>query len=165
MFIVIGVSVFMGIEYKKYEISVEEKKGIACYLNNQDSKYIAVLEIPKINLKRGFLDINSRYNNVKYNVTVIKGSTFPGEPNNNLILAAHSGVCSICYFDKLFNFNENKTEKNVLVEGDVAVKEDAFLRIRKVFRAHLARANILGNGVEAVGRAHILDIFGADVSV
>ena len=41
MFIVIGVSVFMGIEYKKYEISVEEKKGIACYLNNQDSKYIA----------------------------------------------------------------------------------------------------------------------------
>ena len=26
--------------------------------------YIGILEIPKINLKRGFLDLNSRYNNI-----------------------------------------------------------------------------------------------------
>lgn len=67
--------------------------------------YIGMLEIPKINLKRGFLDINSKYNNVKYNITVIKGSTFPNERNNNLIMAAHSGVCSVCFFDKLFNLS------------------------------------------------------------
>lgn len=67
--------------------------------------YIGTLEIPKINLKRGFLDLNSRYNNVSYNITVIKGSTFPTEENNNLILAAHSGNCSICFFDKLFNLS------------------------------------------------------------
>lgn len=67
--------------------------------------YIGILEIPKINLKRGFLDLSSRYNNVNYNITVINGSTFPDVNNNNLILAAHSGVCSVCFFDRLFNLS------------------------------------------------------------
>lgn len=64
--------------------------------------YLGVLEIPKINLKNGFYDLNYKYNNVDYNVTVINGSTYPGEQNNNLILAAHSGNCSYCYFDNLY---------------------------------------------------------------
>ena len=67
--------------------------------------YVGILEIPKINLKRGFLDIDSKYNNVNYNITVISGSTFPDEDNNNLILAAHSGNCSICFFDKLYKLS------------------------------------------------------------
>ena len=67
--------------------------------------YIGILEIPKLNLRRGFLDLNSRYNNVDYNVTLIKGSTFPDEENNNLILAAHSGPCSYCYFNKLYKLS------------------------------------------------------------
>lgn len=69
---------------------------------NQNYNYLGVLEIPKINLKNGFYDLNSRYNNVDYNVTVIKGSTLPDEVNNNLILAAHSGDCPVCYFEKLY---------------------------------------------------------------
>lgn len=72
--------------------------------------YIGTLEIPKINLKNGFLDISSRYNNVNYNVTVINGSTFPNQEKSNLILAAHSGNCYICYFDNLYK----------LSNGDVA---------------------------------------------
>lgn len=71
--------------------------------------YIGVLEIPKINLKRGFVDLNSKYNSVKYNVTVINGSTFPDQKSNNLILAAHSGNCYICYFDKLYKLGKNDT--------------------------------------------------------
>lgn len=67
--------------------------------------YIGILEIPKINVKRGFLDLNSKYNNVDYNITVIKGSTYPNENNNNLILAAHSGVCSVCFFNKLYKLS------------------------------------------------------------
>lgn len=69
--------------------------------------YIGLLEIPKINLKNGFLNINSKYNNIKYNVTVINGSTFPNEEGNNLILAAHSGNCNVCYFDKLYKLSIN----------------------------------------------------------
>ena len=64
--------------------------------------YLGILEIPKINLKNGFYGLNSSYNNVDYNVTVINGSTYPDDKNNNLILAAHSGDCNYCYFDKLY---------------------------------------------------------------
>lgn len=64
--------------------------------------FIGTLEIPKLNLKRGFLDLNSRYNNVDYNITMIQGSTMPDEENNNLIFAAHSGYCSICFFHDLY---------------------------------------------------------------
>lgn len=67
--------------------------------------YAGILEIPKINLKRGFLDINSKYNNVDYNITVINGSTMPDTTNNNLILASHSGNCSVCYFHNLYKIN------------------------------------------------------------
>lgn len=88
------------IEEETSEPEKEPEKPVETKYN-----YIGMLEIPKINLKRGFLDINSKYNNVKYNITVIKGSTFPDERNNNLIMAAHSGVCSICFFNKLFNLS------------------------------------------------------------
>lgn len=64
--------------------------------------YLGILQIPKINLRNGFYDINSIYNNVDYGITIISGSTYPDEQNNNLILAAHSGNCNYCYFDKLY---------------------------------------------------------------
>lgn len=95
------------IENKQEDI--EENKDIL-EENKTDTQnqfnYIGVLEIPKINLKRGFLELNSKYNNVNYNITLINGSTYPTEKNNNLILAAHSGVCSVCFFDKLFNLSK-----------------------------------------------------------
>lgn len=74
------------------------------------NNYIGILEIPKLNLKQGFFGLDSPYNNVDHNITVIKGSTFPTEENNNLILAAHSGNCAICYFKTLYK----------LVVGDIA---------------------------------------------
>ena len=64
--------------------------------------YLGVIEIPKLNLKNGFYGLESKYNNVDSNVTLIKGSTFPDQEKNNLILAAHSGNCSYCFFDKLY---------------------------------------------------------------
>lgn len=67
--------------------------------------YLGVLEIPKINLKNGFYGLDSPYNNVDYNITVINGSTYPTEENNNLILAAHSGDCPVCYFENLYKLN------------------------------------------------------------
>lgn len=67
--------------------------------------YLGIIEIPKINLKNGFYDLDYKYNNVDYNVTVINGSTYPDEQNNNLILAAHSGNCNYCYFDNLYKLS------------------------------------------------------------
>lgn len=102
--------------------------------------YIGTIEIDTINLKRGFLDINSPYNNVSRNVTVIQQSSFPNVDKGNLILAAHSGNCSICYFDKLYKLSigdkavvyyknykysyKLKNIYNVPKTGEVEIKRD-----------------------------------------
>lgn len=86
-------------ENSQEEDTKDNKKNEIVY------NYVGILEIPKINLKRGFFDLTSRYNRVDKNITVINGSTFPNVENNNLILAAHSGNCSICYFDKLYKLS------------------------------------------------------------
>lgn len=69
------------------------------------SKYLGVLEIPKIGLKRGFYNIGSRYNNIQYNVTMVEGSSLPDVVNGNLILMAHSGDAYISYFAYLYRLN------------------------------------------------------------
>lgn len=92
------------------ELEVEIDNPIDNEQNNENTEdkgtkynYIGILEIPKINLKNGFLGLDSKYNNVDYNITVIKGSTFPDTDKSNLILAAHSGICPVCYFENLYN--------------------------------------------------------------
>lgn len=67
--------------------------------------YIGYLDIPKINLKRGFVYLNSKYNSISYNVMLIKGSSMPNVKNGNLILAAHRGNSSVSFFDKLYKLN------------------------------------------------------------
>lgn len=69
------------------------------------SKYLGVLEIPRIGLKRGFYGTDSKYNNINYNVTVVGGSTMPDVVNGNLILMAHSGDAYISYFAYLYLLN------------------------------------------------------------
>ena len=66
------------------------------------SKYLGVLEIPKIGLKRGFYNTDSRYNTVDYNVTLVEGSDLPDVENGNLILIAHSGDYYNAYFHYLY---------------------------------------------------------------
>ena len=87
-------------EAEKVEKEVTDQK----YLSYN---YIGKIHIDKINLNRGFLDIKSPYNNVSRNVTVIEKSSYPNVENGNLILAAHSGNCAICYFDKLYKLSLN----------------------------------------------------------
>ncbi len=85
-------------ELENLEASSTEKKPEVDY-----SKYLGVLEIPKIGLKRGFYNIDSKYNDIKYNVSMVKGSTLPNVVNGNLILMAHSGWAAISYFEYLYN--------------------------------------------------------------
>lgn len=78
----------------------EEKK-------TSNYKYIGVLEIPKINIKRGFLNIKDKGNNVNKNLQVIKGSDMPNVKNGNLIIAAHSGNSYISYFKNLHKLSND----------------------------------------------------------
>ena len=66
------------------------------------SKYLGVLEIPRISLKRGFYDVDSKYNDIQYNVSVVRGSTMPDVEKGNLILMAHSGDAYISFFAYLY---------------------------------------------------------------
>lgn len=66
------------------------------------SKYAGILEIPKIGLKRGFYNTNSKYNSIEYNVTVVPGSTMPDVVRGNLMLMAHSGDAYISFFAYLY---------------------------------------------------------------
>ena len=69
------------------------------------SRYLGVLEIPKIGLKRGFYNTDSKYNDIKYNVSLVEGSTMPDAPNGNLMLMAHSGDSYISFFAYLYRLN------------------------------------------------------------
>ncbi|MCX4249278.1 MAG: sortase [Bacilli bacterium] len=69
--------------------------------------YIGYLTVPDVDIKRGFVDITSKYNSVSYNVMLIEGSDMPDRENGNLILAAHRGSSSVSFFDKLYKLNDN----------------------------------------------------------
>lgn len=71
----------------------------------ENINYIGVLEIPKLGLRRGLVDVNSRYNNVRYNVQILKESTMPDVEKGNLILAAHSGNTRVSFFNTLKNLS------------------------------------------------------------
>lgn len=104
-----AVNDFLEIEQ---EVSVE-------YISNdkQDNKpkksvenifnYIAVLEIPSINLKRGLLSINDKDNNINKNIKILKESDMPDVENGLLILAGHSGNLRIAFFKNLYKLNAN----------------------------------------------------------
>ncbi len=64
--------------------------------------YIGTLEIPKINLNKGFTTIDSPYNTVNKNIEVVKNSNYPDVSKGNFILAAHSGNSYLAYFKNLY---------------------------------------------------------------
>ena len=112
-------------DYKKAQeflnIGKEEVEVIKVDIDDEDTQeqpkqeekktpnysYIGVLEIPKINIKRGFLNINDKGNNVNKNLQVIKGSDMPDVKNGNLIIAAHSGNSYISYFKNLHKLSND----------------------------------------------------------
>ncbi|MEG0137393.1 MAG: sortase [Bacilli bacterium] len=72
---------------------------------NYSNYFIGSLEIPKIGLNRGFVDINSLDNDVSKNISIIKSSDMPDVELGNFILAAHSGNSYISFFKDLYLIN------------------------------------------------------------
>ena len=95
LFIIIGITLKCNNYYQNYKIQKQEINSIANYLEHKDNNdFVAILEIPKINLKRGL----KKDSNVDEDITIIDYQRFL---NNDIILASHSGNCSICYFNRL----------------------------------------------------------------
>ena len=74
-------------------------------INNNSFQYIGFLEIPKINLKKGFVDKNSKDNNVEKNLYVAPNSSYPDVDKGNLIIAAHSGTGWKAFFNNLYKLS------------------------------------------------------------
>lgn len=66
--------------------------------NEIKEKYIGIVDIPKIKLKRVFYNIDSSLNDVNKNIMVLKGSKMPNIKGGILFLAAHSGNSNISFF-------------------------------------------------------------------
>lgn len=94
----IKIEIFFDNVYSSTESSTE-------FFTNQNvdnsSNYIAILEIPKINLRKGLYNINNMNNNVNRNIEILEASNMPDVENGNFILASHSGTGRTAYFDDL----------------------------------------------------------------
>lgn len=102
------VEIFFDTE-DETEIILEQKKEDK---NEKEEKeknnYMAVLEIPKINLKRGIFDRNNIYNNVNKNVYMLKETILPDENDiSHIILAAHAGNSYRAFFKNLKKLEMN----------------------------------------------------------
>lgn len=73
---------------------------------NYNITYTAILEIPKINLKRGVVDSTKNFKSINYAISVDNSSQYPNE-NGNFILYSHSGNSNIAFFNKLNNLELN----------------------------------------------------------
>lgn len=127
--IIIVLQIVLLINYNKnYHIKKElkiEKKSIEYTLSKQinpiikedeESKkniinkekiieYDMILEIPKINLKKGILKKNDKKNNIDKNVTILKQSSYPNK-NGNIFLIAHSGTSKKSFFKRINKLNK-----------------------------------------------------------
>lgn len=104
--------------------------------NTRNTNYIAVLEIPTINLKKGLVHINSKYNHVDKNIQIISGDIYNLE-SNSIILAAHSGTGYKAFFKNLYKLElgnyahvyYNNKKFNYIVSDIYAEKKDGNIEI------------------------------------
>ncbi len=97
---IVGLPFLNNLTKKDVKVTPKEAKEEIDY-----SKYIGVLEIPNISLKRGFYSYGNKLNTIEHNVTVVGGSDMPDVNNGNLILMAHSGDAYISFFAYLYKLN------------------------------------------------------------
>ena len=95
------------LEVEQPTVVEEEQQEI---IETPEEYYIGYLEINKIGLKRGFVDINSKANDVSNNIEIVKASDYPDVKNGNFIIAGHSGNNYNAFFNDLY----------LLETGDVA---------------------------------------------
>ena len=101
-------------------------------------EYTAVLEIPKINLKRGIVNSTKNFNSINYAISADSNSNYPNE-NGNFILYAHSGNSKIAFFHNL-----NKLEK----DDDIYVYYNGIKYQYKVLRKY---------DIAKTGKASVMD--------
>lgn len=101
-----GVTTNDTIPDEKEEVKEEVKEE-----NNEYTyeEYLGIIDIPKIELYKGFYNKTSNLNNVKFNLYVLPESSYPDVENGNLIIAGHSGNYNNSYFANLYKLEKEDT--------------------------------------------------------
>lgn len=118
---------------KSFNDSKKNNIAINDFFNNKISynyderyRYKALIEIPSIGLKRGIVDLDNKYNDVKYNIELIRNS------EDSVVLAAHNGNYYNSYFgdlksmelsDHIKYYNNNKIFDYIFSERYVVMKD------------------------------------------
>ena len=105
-------------------------------LNNN---IFGIIIINKINLKEELFPINSIENTIERHVSILKDSTYPEENNSLMIIAAHSGIGPIAYFQELDKLELNdeiiliiKNKKYIYKVKDIwEEKKNGYININK----------------------------------
>lgn len=117
--ILIGIIIIASIFFSISFLKLEKKEGIQKTIELLNpvkigkARWIEVEQpvgriiIPKIRINQPLYNMNSEKNNVEENVTILKGSIAPNEPNSIMFIAAHSGTGKIAYFENLDDLKEN----------------------------------------------------------
>ncbi len=110
-----GLLLFFGEFQAEKKISKTNQEQIEKYFSMEDetpkeNNYLGILEIPKINLKRGFYSYDSKENTVDKNIELLTSDCHPKD-NCPFLLASHSGTSSIAFFKNLdqLKINDNAT--------------------------------------------------------
>ena len=87
--------------YVADQVNDVEQEEVVSKLVSKKEDYLGIISIPKINLKTGFYNKNSKKNNVSNSVTLLKESILPGVESSIIYLAAHSGSGYLAYFKNI----------------------------------------------------------------
>ena len=90
-----------------YERKIEPERIVTKIDRKEKEEYLGILKIPKINLKEGFYQINSKNNNISKSVTILKESVLTIGNGSIIYLIAHSGTGYLAFFKDLNKLNIN----------------------------------------------------------
>lgn len=97
--IVLGVSFWRQLIYQEEEVF--QKRVLEAKLDNEE-EYFAIIEIPKIDLKKELYAIGDIRNDVNKNLLVHEISEFRKDGASMIVIAGHSGTSKVAYFRNLY---------------------------------------------------------------
>lgn len=92
--------------FDKQDIEIKEEIQPSSDNNDEDElyDYESIIEIPKINLRKGLFKKTSINNNVDRNIYVLAESTYPDDGEfSHILLASHSGNSYVSFFRDINN--------------------------------------------------------------
>ena len=120
LFIGCGITYFYLDTRNNIQDIVRNNIEIEAYYNNKPgsvntTRYISILEIPSIKLKRGLYPINDPLSKIENNIIFLDKSDMPDKKNSTVIIVGHSGDTSNSYFKNLYKL---KYKDEIILDYD-----------------------------------------------